>query len=60
MKSSLVVMEKKGIHNSYIDIIKDIYEGVVTSVRTVVGDTKSFPQRYQKQIVKWKGYQGVV
>lgn len=40
MRSPLVVMGKKGIQNNNIDIIKDMYEGVVTSMRTVIGDTR--------------------
>ncbi|XP_065855541.1 uncharacterized protein [Euphorbia lathyris] len=34
---------RKGISRKYIDIIKDMYEGVCTSVRTSVGKTEEFP-----------------
>ena len=37
------VLKKKGVIRGYIDIIKDMYEGVVTSVRTIGGETKEFP-----------------
>lgn len=36
------VMEKKGIHIKYIHVIKGMYEGAVTSVKTVEGDMKEF------------------
>ncbi|KAL6554932.1 hypothetical protein OROGR_006190 [Orobanche gracilis] len=34
---------RKGISKKYIDIIKDMYEGASTSVRTSVGKTEEFP-----------------
>ncbi|KAL6538155.1 hypothetical protein OROGR_012143 [Orobanche gracilis] len=34
---------RKGISKKYIDIIKDMYEGASTSVRTGVGKTEEFP-----------------
>ncbi|EXC17267.1 DNA-directed RNA polymerase II subunit [Morus notabilis] len=37
------VLEKKGVHVRYIKVIKDMYDGVVTSVRTVGGYTAKFP-----------------
>ena len=37
------VLEKKGIHVKYINIIKDMYEGVRTSVRTASGEMEEFP-----------------
>ncbi|KAL6532562.1 hypothetical protein OROHE_013984 [Orobanche hederae] len=36
-------LAKKGVSRKYIDIIKDMYEGASTSVRTNVGRTKEFP-----------------
>ena len=36
-------LEKRGVPIQYIEVIKDMYEGVVTSVRTVGGDTRDFP-----------------
>ncbi|KAL6575841.1 hypothetical protein OROHE_000312 [Orobanche hederae] len=36
-------LAKKGISRKYIDIIKDMYEGASTSVRTNVGRTEEFP-----------------
>ncbi|KAL6568984.1 hypothetical protein OROGR_000709 [Orobanche gracilis] len=36
-------LAKKGVSRKYIDIIKDMYEGVSTSVRTNVGRTEEFP-----------------
>ncbi|KAL6559063.1 hypothetical protein OROHE_006432 [Orobanche hederae] len=36
-------LAKKGISRKYIDIIKDMYEGATTSVRTNVGRTEEFP-----------------
>ncbi|XP_056695252.1 uncharacterized protein [Spinacia oleracea] len=36
-------LSRKGIPRKYIDIIKDIYEGFSTSVRTTVGKTEEFP-----------------
>ncbi|PKA52309.1 integrator complex subunit 11 [Apostasia shenzhenica] len=37
------VLEKKEICTAYIQVIKDMYEGAVTSVRTQGGLTKDFP-----------------
>ncbi|KAL6531786.1 hypothetical protein OROMI_028149 [Orobanche minor] len=36
-------LAKKGVSRKYIDIIKDMYEGTSTSVRTNVGRTEEFP-----------------
>ncbi|KAL6572440.1 hypothetical protein OROMI_013398 [Orobanche minor] len=36
-------LAKKGVSRKYIDIIKDMYEGASTSVRTNVGGTEEFP-----------------
>ena len=32
-------LETKGVGGTYIDLVKDMYDGVMTSVRTVGGDT---------------------
>ena len=37
------VLEKRGVHVRYIKVIKDMYDGVVTSVRTAGGYTSEFP-----------------
>ena len=36
-------LSRKGIPMKYIDIIKDMYKGVSTSMRTSVGKTEEFP-----------------
>ncbi|KAL6532781.1 hypothetical protein OROGR_013741 [Orobanche gracilis] len=36
-------LAKKGVSRKYIEIIKDMYEGASTSVRTNVGRTEEFP-----------------
>ena len=33
---------KKGVPNRYIDIVKDMYDGVIASVRTTGGETSEF------------------
>ena len=37
------VLEKKMVYSKYIDIIKDMYDNSVTSIRTVEGETMEFP-----------------
>ncbi|XP_024017031.1 uncharacterized protein LOC112090299 [Morus notabilis] len=37
------VLEMRGVHVRYIKVIKDMYDGVVTSVRTAGGYTAEFP-----------------
>jgi hypothetical protein len=37
------VLERKGVLRIYIDIIKDMYEGAITSVRATSGKTNEFP-----------------
>ncbi|EXB56439.1 putative CRM domain-containing protein [Morus notabilis] len=39
------VLEKRGVHVRYIKVIKDMYDRVVTSVRTAGGYTAEFPIR---------------
>ena len=36
-------LEKKGVTKRYIEMIEDMYSGAMTTVRTVVGETNSFP-----------------
>ncbi|CAL5326496.1 unnamed protein product [Camellia sinensis] len=35
--------EKKGVTKGYIDVIRDMYEGVVTTIRSPAGETNEFP-----------------
>jgi len=35
-------LDKKGVPMEYTRVIRDMYEGVRTKVRTVIGDTKDF------------------
>ena len=37
------VLETKGVTKEYVDVVKDMYEGVVTSIRSPVGKTSEFP-----------------
>ena len=37
------VLEKRGVHVRYIKVIKDMYDGVVTSVITAEDYTIEFP-----------------
>lgn len=37
------MLEKTGIHIKHINIIKDMYEGAITSMKIVVVDTEEFP-----------------
>lgn len=37
------VLEKTHVHKRYIDVIKDMYNGVITSLRTIAGETDTFP-----------------
>ena len=39
------VLEKKEVHVGYIRVIQNMYEGVMTSVRTPAGETNDFPIR---------------
>ena len=38
-------LEKKGISQSYIEFIRDMYDGTTTNIQTPVGITRSFPVR---------------
>ena len=38
-------LKKKGVRVEYIKVIQDMYEGVLTSVRTPGGETTDFPIR---------------
>lgn len=38
-KAILMIYPKKG----YIDVVKDMYEGAATTVRSKVGETSKFP-----------------
>ncbi|XP_057550451.1 uncharacterized protein LOC130828482 [Amaranthus tricolor] len=40
-------LEKKGISQSYFDIIRDIYDGTTTNIQTPVGITRSIPVRVE-------------
>lgn len=46
----MVGLEKSKVSASHIDAIKDMYERVVTSVRTVGGETRGFPIRFTSGI----------
>ncbi|GMP83986.1 hypothetical protein CsSME_00037701 [Camellia sinensis var. sinensis] len=37
------VLAKKGVTKGYIDVIRDMYEGVVTTIRSPVGEANEFP-----------------
>ena len=37
------VLEKKGVMKGYIDVVRDMYEGAITTIRCPVGDTREFP-----------------
>jgi len=37
------VLNKRNVPRHYIEIIKNIYEGAVTNVRTICGETGEFP-----------------
>ena len=37
------VLEKKRVFVAYIEVIKDMYDRVVTSIKTTGGETKEFP-----------------
>jgi len=37
------VLNKKGVTSRYIDVIKDMYDGAMTIVRTTVGESNEFP-----------------
>ena len=37
------MLEKKGVTKCYIDVIRDIYEVVVTTIRSPAGKTSEFP-----------------
>ena len=36
------VLDKKGVPSRYIDIVKDMYDGAIASVRTTGGETNEF------------------
>ena len=37
------VLAKKGVTKGYIDVIRNMYEGVVTTIRSPAGETNEFP-----------------
>ena len=37
------VLERKGVTKGYVDVIRDMYEGAVTAIRSPVGETSEFP-----------------
>ena len=37
------VLEKKGVTKDYIDVIRDMYEGVVTTIRSLARETNVIP-----------------
>lgn len=37
------VLERKGVTKGYIDVVKDMYEGAVTNIRSPIGETSKFP-----------------
>ena len=37
------VLERKGVTKGYVDVIKDMYEGAVTAIRSPAGESREFP-----------------
>lgn len=37
------VLERKGVTRGYIDVVRDMYEGAVTTIRSPAGETSEFP-----------------
>lgn len=37
-----MILEDKGVSCGYIDLVKDMYDGIVTKVRTIEGETSDF------------------
>jgi hypothetical protein len=37
------VLERKGVTRGYIDVVRDMYEGAVTAIRSPAGETSEFP-----------------
>ena len=39
----MVGFRKKGVTKRYIELVKDMYDGAITSIKTTIGETSEFP-----------------